>query len=620
MKIHKFKVLLILVMSISVLAVMFNILAALLLDGVTVDLTPDKTYSLSDVSKNMLKNNKEDIVIRFYVSDNLYGMKSELGQYARYLHKLLSEYVRKSDGKISLMTINVKPFTNSQAEAEKSGIKELETAEGKNYLYLGASFSNAKGKTKAIDRFLLERKRFVEDDITRMLSVLTQNENIKIGMLSPFFQVTNTANPMIAFNNWPFVEQLNVLGYNVVGLRETTPIIDDSFDVVLVFYPLGLDKRALYALEQYLLRGGNVIVMLDSFAEERFIGKNKYFSYNSGMQSFFAANGLEYVENVLVGDNVNNRNIMLEGRLTQYPFNLTLTGDLIKKHDITEGIGTLLLNHSGFFEYENKQDLMTTVLVETSLASGVMLARDLTNLSYETLIKDYQVTNSNYPLVLLMEGKFTSSFDHTIVFDENILKKMPVFLKKSKKEGKMLLVADIDMLSDRLWKTNIQDENGYGFIYLSDNIHFIRNTIDYMTNSQLTHYINKYKVGNNISIANSIMKMVDGYFADRIKNASDELINVRKDISEQREKTSGQKVVSINAAKKIENLTRQEIKTEKKLRKLIYQSGKMYDFLVSFFGIFIVFIVPLLEILTVWIVYKCFCVRIRQKTRILING
>ena len=79
---------------------------------------------------------------------------------------------------------------------------------------------------------------------------------------------------------------------------------------------------------------------------------------------------------------------------------------------------------------------------------------------YETLIKDYQVTNSNYPLVLLMEGKFTSSFDHTIVFDENILKKMPVFLKKSKKEGKMLLVADIDMLSDRLWKTNIQDENG----------------------------------------------------------------------------------------------------------------------------------------------------------------
>ena len=79
MKIHKFKVLLILVMSISVLAVMFNILAALLLDGVTVDLTPDKTYSLSDVSKNMLKNNKEDIVIRFYVSDNLYGMKSELG-------------------------------------------------------------------------------------------------------------------------------------------------------------------------------------------------------------------------------------------------------------------------------------------------------------------------------------------------------------------------------------------------------------------------------------------------------------------------------------------------------------------------------------------------------------
>ena len=51
------------------------------------------------------------------------------------------------------------------------------------------------------------------------------------------------------------------------------------FDVVLVFYPLGLDKIALYALEQYLLRGGNVIVMLDSFAEERFIGKNKYFSY-----------------------------------------------------------------------------------------------------------------------------------------------------------------------------------------------------------------------------------------------------------------------------------------------------------------------------------------------------
>ena len=48
--------------------------------------------------------------------------------------------------------------------------------------------------------------------------------------------------------------------------------------------------------------------------------------------------------------------------------------------------------------------------------------------------------------------------------------------------------------------------------------------------------------------------MVDEYFSDKIKKASDELINVRRDISEQKEKAGNKEVKSITVVKRIEKL------------------------------------------------------------------
>ena len=594
---------LILAAGIIVLAAAVNILFNLFFGHIYFDLTTDKRYSLSDESKAFLENNKTPVSIRFYIAKDLAQKNALLGQYADYLRKLLIEYQKKGSGMIDLAFIEVVPFASTQTEAERAGIKEFDFNDGKQYLYLGASFTNAAGKTLSIPQFRPEEISVVENEITRMISVLTADKAPVLGVVSPFFKVADEANPLKYTKNWSFVEQLKAAGYRIVSLREGMPFIPEGIDAVLVFYPLDINSMAVYALDQYLMRGGNVMIMADVFAEERFRGQKEYVSYNSGLQKFLQNSGVTYRENILAGDNVSNRELILEGKRTKYPFYLTVTESQLAQHPLTKGVKKLFLNHSGFFDYDVQSNLRETILFATNEDSGIMRAEVLADLGYEVLLKNYQMTQKKHSLAILLEGKFKSMYKRSAVSDPELLAKMPPFLSIPMGEGRLLLLGDSDMAV---------------FGESSDNQMFLRQAADYLTGSGYVNVPRKNVEQNKTNLADVFYQAaVNSYKEQRSQNVN-ELLEIRQKIALLKDKMKTTPP-SIKRSKELEELQREEIIKGQEVNKVSYLIKERYESFLSWFAIMIIAVLPLVSILLAGSIYYCYNRKVNRQAGEYIN-
>lgn len=593
--------------SVISLALVLIGLSHLFFGGFHMDTTADRRYSLDEKTISFLKKMQEPVTVRFYVSKNLAQQDAGLGQYADYVRRLLEEYGRVSKGKADISVVEVEPFASSQAAALKAGIEEFQTGNDKNYLYLGASFTSGSGKTLVIPKFLPARRQNVEDDISRILSVLVVGKKPVLGVISPFFRIAEADNPLVFSGNWPFIEQLKYFGFDIRPLSADFPLKPEEIDAVLVYYPVNLGKNEVYNLDQYLLHGGNIIVMPDAFSEERFRKRSDFVPYNSGMQEFLQSKGIAYSERVLAGDNVNNREIVLGGKKIKYPFWMSLPN----------GRQQILLNHSGFFEYEGQDGTVFTELLATGNDSGIMPDSALVNLDYDSLMEKYRVGKEKYPLVLLAEGRFVSLFDYPPSVNENAL----AFTKKSLKDGKILVAGDADMLNSALWNGNMNErQQPYEAVFSSDNLHFFRNAVDYMTNSG---YIGIDRKNINIkgeSLSSFFYDAALRSFAEQRKQNNLELANVRQELADAHKQAQQMGMPSIKQAKRLELLMRQELKLEEEGRKISYLITEKYTALTRWFILLSILASPVVSILIVAAGYYIYQRHIKRKIGEIANA
>ena len=598
----------------SILFASVHLLFGLWFGDSFVDVTYDKRYSLSPETVNFLKNNQKPITIRVYQSADLAQRNPTLGQYANYIRKLIHEYQKHSKGLIDVSFVEVHPFHSSQASAESAGIKEFNFGDGEKYLYFGASFTNEKGKSLTIPRFVPERYENAEDDITRLLTVLLTDQKVMIGIISPYFDIAENQSLFLRLRGaWPFIQELEQNGFEFLSLSEEVPYIPEYVDAVIVFYPLNYDRFGLYALDQYLVKGGKVLVLLDAFSEDRFRGQEAYLSYESGVLSLLHAYGIDYSENLLVGNNTHLRDLLLDGQKIKYPLWLSLEDENILPHPINKGIKKLYFNHNGFFSVEEKNGLKVTSLLETDENSGLMKAEDIADLSYENLLRNYQADFRKHALALLVEGSFHSVYQEPLISDVELLSQFPPFETDTEEKGKLLLVADTDMVGDTLWRDRTKIQQGaYGAGYSSDNLLFLRNALDYLTDS---NYLNVPHKRNNQK--QSLLDVFTRYALQPYQQIKNDILSrlavVKNELSILAEEMSVNGG-NIKQTKQKEEFLRQEASLRVELEKAAYQTKEHYQHLISGFVLVFVVFFPIVSALLLLAIY--FAVNYIEKRKI----
>lgn len=259
----------------------------------------------------------------------------------------------------------------------------------------------------------------------------------------------------------------------------------------------------LYKIDQFLMKGGNLIIFADPFFEQLPTQQNYYYSQptytpiNTGLEKILSKYGVELGKDYVMDENClklydqNNR----ETPLSYMP--LLTTENFSKKSVITKGLGEIFFAQNGSIdvtEAEKNKDLKVTPLVKTSANSWLMKDNVSTYPAFIAPPKDAEgnADKSQFKsetIAVLLEGKFTSAFENNpgaLAGDDSMA--VDGHLSKSIQNGKLIVVSSSKVtgsflytLSNFLQKNySLLDEQSFG----PAGVIFIQNIMDYMNGDE----------------------------------------------------------------------------------------------------------------------------------------
>ena len=236
-----------------------NYAATTLWEESYVDLSTNKSYTLSSATKNIINNLQGEQTIDLYQSTEIARDYPQTAQYAEYIKDLLQRYAKQSSGKINLNIIKVKPFSEEEKSAFANGLKAFSDAQKKINLFFGAVIYNSNGEKRVIPNFVEYRRAYAEKDISENIYWLDKGgKRTKIGLIAPDIDLKYSTTGLLDKNT-----NLNIFNklsaeYDIQPISEYAVQIGVDINTLIVINPAhSFAQIGQYALDQFLLRGGN---------------------------------------------------------------------------------------------------------------------------------------------------------------------------------------------------------------------------------------------------------------------------------------------------------------------------------------------------------------------------
>ena len=233
------------------------------LRGMRVDLTQNRLYTLSRGTQQVLAELKEPVNLYFYFSRESAAKQAPLLMpYATRVREFLEELAARSNGKIHLRIVDPQPFSDDEDRAGEFGLQSLQSGGG-DALYFGLAGTNSTDGRAAIPTFQADREEFLEYDVAKLINELGTPKKPVIGLISTL-GMQGQFNPMTGQmgDPWPIYTQLEEL-FTVRSLTPDTDHIDQDVDVLMLVHPKHLAQKTLYAIDQFVMRGGRILLFVD---------------------------------------------------------------------------------------------------------------------------------------------------------------------------------------------------------------------------------------------------------------------------------------------------------------------------------------------------------------------
>ena len=491
-----------------------------LLKGMRFDLTENKLYTLSPGTRAMLAGIDEPINLYLYYSDQQTENLPALRTYANRVIELLEEFADAADGGINLHVIDPLPFSEEEDRAAQQGLQAVTINQGGDSIYFGLAGSNSVGDTDVIPFFEPnERKEaFLEYDVARLIYNLANPDKAVIGILSSA-PIMGGFDPRTQQPTEPWVITTQVRQLFEVRTVPTSVLtIDEDIDVLWVVHPTDLDDSTLYAIDQFVLRGGRALIFVDPYAEILSAAGPTGFGglSSSTLEPLFDAWGLRYTPDEVVADNRHALSIRAGSGMgtVRHIGLLGLQADVLDQQDVvTSGLTTLNFGIAGRLSLEDDATVTLTPLVTSSSESAVIPASRFQFLpDPRELLGQFAPSGDEYVLAARLEGSLSTAFPDgppsaeddededadeaatdadgaanadadADADDEAIDDELAARHIASTDKANVIVVADVDVLSDRLW---VAAQNFLGQRLLTsfaNNGDFVINALDNLSGS-----------------------------------------------------------------------------------------------------------------------------------------
>lgn len=433
------------------------LLAAQLLPGARIDLTADNLYTLSEGTQRIVKGLKEPVNLYFFYSEKAASSNPDWRNHGARVRELLEELASLSGGKITLKVIDPPPYSEEEDRATEFGINSTPINANGDRLYLGIAGSNSTDGKEALPFLDPRLEEQLEYDVARLIYKLSTPTKPVVGWLSSLpmqgdfnMQTGRPSPPWVIYGQ---VEQL----YTLRNLEPSLTAIDSDVSLLVLVHPKQLPPPALYAIDQYVLRGGHVLVFVDPSAQQdpgagdpRDPMAQFQANRSSTLEPLLETWGVDYKPDQVVGDLERGLEVsMREGEPpSQHIAILGLDADAMGKDVVTAQLDTLNLATAGSLKAAEGSKLGFEPLVRTSRQAGLLPVQRIAMMSDPSSLRDGFQPTGEFVVAARVTGQAQSAFPDGPPAGAKAPSEP---LKESVKAINVVVIADTDLMSDFMW-------------------------------------------------------------------------------------------------------------------------------------------------------------------------
>lgn len=471
-------------LALAILFIALVVLTGSLFRGARMDLTQHRLYTLTDGTKAILGKLDEPVNLTYYYSDHAARDLPQLRTYAGRVRELLEEMAARSGGKLRLAVIDPQPFSEDEDRATAMGLQAVPIGNAGDTLFFGLAGTNSIGNEATIPFFQPDKEAFLEYDVAKLVSSLASDTRPVVGVMStlpmgPSFD-PSAGRPT---QGWVIDGEMRNL-FDVRRVETDVKTIPEDVKALVVVHPRHLSADTQYAIDQFVLRGGNLLVFVDPNAEAQPPASGAdptqamFDDKASDLPELFAAWGVTYDPKRVVLDAQRALDVQVQPGTppTRHLAVLGLTRDDANADDVvTAQLGTINLSTAGSFGLAEDAKVALEPLLQSSANASSTDAQRL-GLSPDPaqLYADFSPTGERYAIAVRMNGTLATAFPERAGDGH---------LSESREPANVVLVADTDLLTDRLW-AQVQQFLGQRVVNaFASNGDFVINAVDNLIGS-----------------------------------------------------------------------------------------------------------------------------------------
>lgn len=628
--------------SAAVLFVSANVIANRTLATTRIDLTENKLYTLSPGTLATIAKIKEPLVLRFYYSKKLGDEIPSYGVYAQRVRELLEQYAAVSKGKIELHELDPKPFSAVEDRAVAFGLQGVPLDQGGEQVYFGLAATNSTDDQQIIPFFQPQRERLLEYDITKLIHSLAFPKKPVVGLITDLplegdVMAAMRGRPMIPY---AVISQIKPL-YVIKDLSDDVDKIPSDIDVLMIAHPQHLSKKALYAIDQYVLKGGKALIFVDPHSETQQMHPSRLnppgSPLNSNLNTLFKSWGVEMVPKMVAGDLRAARrvNAGTDKHVVAMDYVAWLSldkSDLNRNNLITADLSHINMASAGILDPLKGAKTKFTPLISTSKDSmEIPVAKVQGMPDVGALLRNFKSDNKRLVLAAQVTGPATTAFPDgppktkTAKNDKKSdagnstdakaagTKAAPE-VKTAVKPIDVVLVADTDILEDRFW---VQTQDFFGqkvTIPVANNGDFVANAIGVLSGGDdLISLRSRGTSARPFELINNIQRAADARYQATEQDLETKLKDTQEKIKQLRSQGGhGGVALAAEQEKTLENFRVDMVKIREQLRRVQLALREDIDRLQAWTEFFDIALVPILVGLTAMILG---ILRLRRRKR-----
>ena len=461
------------------------------LPSVRIDLTEDELFSLADGTRNIVSGLEEPIELIFFYSESATEDQPQIRSYGTRVQELLREIVIASNGNLSLRIVDPEPFSEEEDLATQYGVQPVPVTQGGPGIYFGlvaAQLNNdsALQVSETMPLIRPDQEQFLEYEFMKLVTRVANPDLQVIGLLTTL-DIDGGFDPMTgqATQQWMITDFIRQL-YELRRIETEAESIDDDVDILMIVHPEGLSEQTLYAIDQHVMRGGKTLVFLDPTADSMVSRSARGSMIPAGMRSdlpgLLEAWGVDYSPDKVLTDNTLALRVQM-GQGSRPVAHIGMIGAnrtaLAEDDIITRRLENLNLSSAGALAPREGATTRFEPLIQSSSDAMLMDASLLEDvLDPSVLFDEFVSANERYTIAARISGVIATAFpdgrpvsasaeaeateDEAVADDAGSeiesgeeesaeIDPLQGHLAQTDGETNILVFADTDVLTDRLW-------------------------------------------------------------------------------------------------------------------------------------------------------------------------